>query len=80
MTTTEADDIWVVEYSESQKCFHVETIKEMVDRNIDLMFKSKLVDYVPLMLSPGIHEANQFIEKLKLKMVAIHGEEWRDSR
>ena len=38
-------DTWVLEYSPTQKAFHVESLEEAIKTNINNMFADNLTDY-----------------------------------
>jgi hypothetical protein len=56
---------WVVNWSERQQCFHVETVEEMLLRNRDNFEHHEEVDFVPLRFADSIKEANEAAEKYR---------------
>lgn len=55
----------VVEFSLSQKCFHVETIKQMLDNNQINMERRKQTDYIPIGIFKNRDLADEFIQQTK---------------
>ena len=41
-------EIWIVEYSRSQRCFHVETLDEAVKANLYIAERGLKADYIPV--------------------------------
>ena len=41
-------EIWIVEYSRSQRCFHVETLDETVKANLYIAERGSNTDYIPV--------------------------------
>jgi hypothetical protein len=56
---------WVTNWSERQKCFHVETLEEMLLRNRRNFERSVEVDFVPLSFAASITEANEAAAKYR---------------
>jgi hypothetical protein len=56
---------YVVNWSEQQKCFHVETVKEMLFRNRLNFDQSVEVDFVPLCFAASITDANEAAAKYR---------------
>ena len=54
---------YVVNWRERQKCFHVETVEEMLLRNRRNFEQSVEVDFVPITFAASITEANEAAEK-----------------
>ena len=49
---------YVVNWSEHQKCFHIETVEDMLLRNRDNFEHLTGVDFVPLCFAASISDAN----------------------
>lgn len=45
MTIAQVPDLWVVEYSQSQRAFSVERLSETVATNLDMFFRSRACDH-----------------------------------
>ena len=58
-------DYTVVEYSKSQKCFHINTLNGMVKSNLRVFFSDKQCDYLPIGIFNNDKEAHEYIEKMK---------------
>jgi hypothetical protein len=56
---------WIVSWSERQKCFHVETVEEMLLRNRDNFERHTGVDFVPLCIEDSIKDANKAVEEYR---------------
>ena len=57
--------MFAVEYSVSQKAFHVQTLENMLVNNIENIKESKSLDYIPVGFCRNEEDANSFIEKFK---------------
>ena len=55
----------VVEYSGVQKCFHIETVVEMLRSNQRCFGRGGMVDYVPLAIVGSHEEAHRLCDELK---------------
>ena len=55
--------IKVVEWSPSQKCFHVETIDRMIHSNLRVFFGHTMTDYLPIGIFDDEHEMDVFLEQ-----------------
>jgi hypothetical protein len=53
---------WVVNWSERQKCFHVETVEDMLLRNRRSFEQQTEVDFVPMCFATSFKEANDAAE------------------
>ena len=56
---------YVVNWSERQKCFHVETVEEMLLRNRLNFDQSSEVDFVPLSFAATSTEAHEAVAKYR---------------
>lgn len=56
---------YVVNWRERYKCFHVETLEEMLLRNRRNFEQSVEVDFVPITFAASITEANEAAEKYR---------------
>jgi hypothetical protein len=56
---------YVVNWSERQKCFHVETVEEMIFRNRLNFDESVEVDFVPLSFAASSTEAHEAAAKYR---------------
>jgi len=52
----------VVEFSVSQKSFHVQTVNEMLVNNLITILKRQQTDFLPVAICETIDEADKFIE------------------
>jgi len=59
------DELIVVEFSLSQKCFHKQTLWEMVKTNQENMMRRKQTDYIPVAVFRTNEQADEFILKTK---------------
>lgn len=55
----------VVEYSGVQKCFHVETVAEMLRSNRRCFGRGGMVDYVPLAIVGSYEEAHRLCDEIE---------------
>lgn len=56
---------WVVEWSEEQKAFHVETLSNMLFKNTQAFIEKRQIQFVCVGVAQTREEANEIIEKLK---------------
>jgi len=61
---------YVALWSPSQKCFHVETKEEMLERNIAQCMRNSCADYITLGIYPTREECNDLIELIKKRRAA----------
>lgn len=59
--------MYVLLYSESQRCFHIETVAAMIDKNIRMYLNGVSSDYIALAIGSTVEELrelrNQIIKK-----------------
>jgi hypothetical protein len=65
----EANRLWVVEYSGTQKAFHIETLAEALRSNREQFAEGGMVDYVPLAIVSSHDEASTLCDRME----ALHG-------
>ena len=58
---------YVVNWSEHQKCFNIETIKEMLHRNRENFQHGAAVDLVPIAFAASFKDANEIAETYRQK-------------
>lgn len=58
------NDLYVLQYSESQGCFHIETVGLMLDKNLGIYLNRRKVDYIPLAIAATVDELRQIRERL----------------
>ena len=58
-------DLWCLEYSLSQKCFHVYTLGEAVENNLKNMDIGITTDYMIIAVSKEFKEIRDYCETLK---------------
>ncbi|UMR98590.1 hypothetical protein AOY87_10100 [Escherichia coli] len=63
-------DLYVLLYSESQKCFHIETISAMVDKNVRMYLDRRSGDYVTLAFGSSVEE----LREIRRHLVARRGD------
>lgn len=63
----ENDEIkyWTVEWSESQKCFHVDWLKRILQKNTEMFFEEIETDYILLGIFKSHKDAHSFVDELK---------------
>lgn len=74
MTNQEYKKMWVVEWSEVQKEFHIDTLSTAVEASIDDYFLKKASDWRILAIVNTNEEATRLCEKIKEKR-ASNGQE-----
>lgn len=70
----------MVEWSEDQHCWHIETMAKMQELNLGNFLTSKLNDFVPIAVLGSHTEAHELIDKLEERMINEYGENWRYER
>jgi hypothetical protein len=58
----EIDQIQVVEYSVAEGCYHIHSLKEMLQKNITTIAQGLSKDYLPIGIFKSYVEAKNFIE------------------
>lgn len=54
-------DLWVVEYSVSQQCFHVDTLGDSINNNQFICVNQRPVDYLIIAICDTYEQAHGFI-------------------
>ena len=57
--------VFVLEYSPTQKSFHIESLTDMLDDNLLGFHSGKLTDYLPLVVSSDRKKLDKIANKLK---------------
>ncbi|ECJ2444976.1 hypothetical protein FNI96_20875 [Salmonella enterica subsp. diarizonae] len=57
-------DLYVLLYSESQKCFHIETVAAMIDKNVRMYLDGRSGDYVTLTFGSTVEELREIRRQL----------------
>lgn len=60
----ELNKLWVVEWSESQQSFHIDTIEKMLKRNTSAFLSERKTDYKPLAFAESQDEAIELRKQL----------------
>lgn len=63
--------MFFVEYSKSQKCFHVDEVKRSLKSNLQALRAYRPTDYIPIGLFETCEEAHKYVE-------IIRKEEWAE--
>ena len=61
--------LWVVEWSESQKSFHIDTLEKTLKRNTSAFIDKRKTDYKPLALASSQSEATKLKALFKQQRV-----------
>ena len=56
---------YVLEYSNEQKCFHIQTVEEMLITNLRIAIAGGINQYQPLFINDSFEECNKVANKLK---------------
>lgn len=59
---------FVVEYSLSQDAFHVQSVMEMIKRNINTTLNGQKMDYLPIGIFDTIEQAHDFVMVFEKKI------------
>lgn len=59
------EEMWVLEWSREQKCFHIETVEEMLTGNLDAFVVGHESQYVPLYFCATRGEATVCSRRLR---------------
>lgn len=57
-------EIYVVEWSFKQKCFHIETLNEMIFSNYSAFRENRNTEYIPILIVKSHNDARKAIEEL----------------
>lgn len=60
------NELYVLEWSQKQKCFHIETLDEMQKRNFAAFRENRNTEYIPIMLCESRKDAHKFADKFML--------------
>lgn len=60
-------DCYVLMYSQSQGCFHIEKVSVMLDKNVRIFLRGKSVDYIPLAFAHTIEELHEIKSTLLIQ-------------
>jgi hypothetical protein len=61
-----ADEIILIEYSQNQKCFHIQSLKESCITNLTELVKNKFqCEYIPIGYASSVEEAHKLIDKIQ---------------
>jgi len=61
-------DLYVVEWSPSQRCFHLQTVIEMVRDNLNVLMGKSITDYLCVGVFESYDQASDFIARLQKKL------------
>lgn len=64
---TAVNEMWVVEWSPSQRQYHIQTVGEMLEANLRAVAHGVNVDYVPIAIARTAEEADQISNMLEAK-------------
>lgn len=67
LAPTNVNEMWVVEWSPSQKQYHIQTVGEMLEANLRAVAHGVDVDYVPIAIARTGVEADQISNMLEAK-------------
>ncbi|ECC9707406.1 hypothetical protein DS660_24635 [Salmonella enterica subsp. salamae] len=57
-------DLYVLLYSQSQNCFHIETVAAMIDKNARMYLDGRRGDYVTLAIGSTVEELREIRHRL----------------
>ncbi|HEI6987380.1 TPA: hypothetical protein SK300_002472 [Yersinia enterocolitica] len=57
-------DFYVLMHSETQGLFHIETMGDMLYKNVGIFLKRKTVDYIPIAAAATIEELQEIKSRL----------------
>lgn len=64
------EDSFVIEWSASQKAFHLHKASEMLERNLSSLISGLKNDFVPILSFNSLTKANQALFDLNKKVIA----------
>lgn len=53
-------ELWVCEYSITQKCFHIDTLEKVLEVNRSMLRSGRVPSYIPLGVFASDEEARKF--------------------
>jgi len=62
------ENIWVAEYCQSQKAFHIDTLDRSLETNLGIILNGFKVDYIPFGIFETSEGANAACDTLRDKM------------
>ncbi|ECC1693751.1 hypothetical protein FNI78_14420 [Salmonella enterica subsp. salamae] len=75
-------DLYVLLYSQSQNCFHIETASAMIRKNLRMYLNGKSGDYVTLAMGSSrdeMHDLRRQIVAARNSGTVIDGLEWQET-
>ena len=64
-------DWQVVEWSISQECPHICTVREMISLNIQTTLQSDIKDFLPIAIFPTHEECLTFVDQIRERMKGL---------
>lgn len=61
------NELWSVEWSDSQECFHIDWLKKIIGKNLECFLEQRKSDWVLLSVFNSHKEAHDFVKILKVK-------------
>lgn len=71
MPDKEIEDLWVAEYSLSQKAIHVQTVREACSRNIEAALNNRATDYLVIGLGESHEEASRIAKSFRTRIESV---------
>lgn len=71
MPDKEIEDLWVAEYSLSQKTIHVQTVSEACSRNIEASLSGRPTDYLMIGLGESYEEASRIARSFRARIETV---------
>jgi hypothetical protein len=59
------ENLWTVEWSQSQQCFHIDALQKTITRNIAAFMHNRSNDYQLLYIAKSQEKASEAIAKLE---------------
>ena len=64
-TSSESSKVYVLEYSGSQQCYHIEDLESMVEANMRAFLQGRLSDFMVIAIASDINRLDRLIEKIR---------------
>lgn len=59
------EEIYIVEYSMNQECFHVHSAEDMIQKNMKTIMNRVPIDYIPIGVFLTKEHANEFVNLMR---------------
>lgn len=66
-------EVFMLEWSASQKCYHISLVEDLLDINCEARMSNKALDYIPIAISDDPDELKQFAGEIDKQVPRFSG-------